>query len=338
MKITSDIFEAYLNCPTKCFLRWRGETGAGIEYAGWVRRRTEHYHEDRIKEFKDIACRDGRIIAAVLTEDPKVNDHEWMFDFVAEAPELESHIHFIERTPPKESDKPPQFVPTRFVYTNKINKHDKLLLGFDALVLSEVIGREVGFGKIMHGDDHATLKVNTSAMAKEAQQLTRKISKLLSTDCPPELVLNRHCAKCEFQARCKEEAVELDDLSRLSGLTDMDRTHYRSRGIFTVTQLSHTFRPRKTSKRAKNPAKPHYFALQALAIRENTVYIHGSPRLPESETEIYLDIEGLPDDNFYYLVGALFVVHGEEIFQSFWGDSKTDELAIFTQSPTLYLG
>src|SRR5215813_7994260 len=133
MKITSDIFEAYLNCRTKCFLRSRGETGAGIEYADWVRRRTERYREDRITEFKNIAWRDGRIIAAVLTEDPKVNDQEWVFEFVAEAPELESHIHFIERTPPKESDKPPQFVPTRFIYTNKINKHDKLLLGFDGL-------------------------------------------------------------------------------------------------------------------------------------------------------------------------------------------------------------
>ena len=34
-------------------------------------------------------------------------------------------------------------------------------------------------------------------------------------------------------------------------------------------------------------------ALQALAIRENTVYIHGNPRLPDSKTQVYLDIEGL---------------------------------------------
>jgi hypothetical protein len=27
MPITSDLFEAYLKCPTKCFLRSLGETG-----------------------------------------------------------------------------------------------------------------------------------------------------------------------------------------------------------------------------------------------------------------------------------------------------------------------
>ena len=64
-------------------------------------------------------------------------------DFVARAANLESHIHFVERMPPKDPDKPAQFVPTRFIYSNKINRDDKLLLAFDARVLSEVIGREV---------------------------------------------------------------------------------------------------------------------------------------------------------------------------------------------------
>jgi predicted RecB family nuclease len=59
---------------------------------------------------------------------------------------------------------------------------------------------------------------------------------------------------------------------------------------------------------------PHYFALQALAIRENTVYIHGTPSFPKSETQIYLDIEGLPDNESYYLIGALVVSEGERIF------------------------
>jgi hypothetical protein len=53
------------------------------------------------------------------------------------------------------------------------------------------------------------------------------------------------------------------------------RIRYRSKGIFTVTQLSYTFRPRRTPKRAKSPGRLRYPALQALAIRENTVYIHG---------------------------------------------------------------
>jgi hypothetical protein len=37
MPITSDLFEAYLKCPTKCFLRSLGETGTNNSYANWVR-------------------------------------------------------------------------------------------------------------------------------------------------------------------------------------------------------------------------------------------------------------------------------------------------------------
>lgn len=36
----------------------------------------------------------------------------------------------------------------------------------------------------------------------------------------PDLVLNRHCAECEFQSRCRKLAVEKDDLSLLAGMSD----------------------------------------------------------------------------------------------------------------------
>src|SRR5208337_1194439 len=85
---------------------------------------------------------------------------------------------------------------------------------------------------------------------------------------PADLVLNRHCQECQFRARCRSKAHEIDDLSLLSGMTEKERSRHRSKGIFTVTQLSYTFRPRRTPKRVKAQSKPHNFALQALAIRE----------------------------------------------------------------------
>ena len=41
MTITDDLVEAFLKCPTKCFLRSRGEAGAGNAYAAWVRTNDE---------------------------------------------------------------------------------------------------------------------------------------------------------------------------------------------------------------------------------------------------------------------------------------------------------
>jgi hypothetical protein len=82
---------------------------------------------------------------------------------------LESNIHAVERTSSEGRGKPAQFVPIRFIFRNKLTKDDKLLRAFDALVFSEMLVRPFSLSKIIHGDDHATLKVKTSALAWPAK-------------------------------------------------------------------------------------------------------------------------------------------------------------------------
>jgi predicted RecB family nuclease len=158
----------------------------------------------------------------------------------------------VERVPSEGRGKPAHSIPIRFVFTNKLTKDDRLLLAFDALVLSKALGREVSHGQIIHGDDHATLKVKTSALAGEVRKLTGRIATLLASQSPPDLVLNRHCAECEYQTRCRQKAIEKDDLSLLAGMTEKERKKHHSKGIFTVTQLSYTFRPRRRPKRQRD--------------------------------------------------------------------------------------
>ena len=43
MKITPHLFEAFLKCPTKCWLRFTGEPPAGNPYAEWVQTEIESY-------------------------------------------------------------------------------------------------------------------------------------------------------------------------------------------------------------------------------------------------------------------------------------------------------
>jgi predicted RecB family nuclease len=71
--------------------------------------------------------------------------------------------------------------------------------------------------------------------------------------------------------------------------------------------MTGTFRVRRRNKRAKSQTFPRSFALQALAIRENKIHVQGSYAVPSSPTSIYLDIEGLPDRNSYYLIGLVVV-------------------------------
>jgi len=331
MTITSHLFEAYLKCPTKCWLRSQGEACEENAYAHWVWTQNESYRNEGTKRLLEGVPQNERVIAPPVPQNPKSAKWRLAVDLMTQTRNLESRLHGVERVPSEGRGKPAQFIPIRFVFTNKVSKDDRLLLAFDVLVFSEVLGREVSLGRIIHGDDHATLKVKTSGLMGEVRNRVERMRALLSGSSPPDLVLNRHCSECESQARCRQKALEKDDLSLLAGMSEKERARHRSKGIFTVTQLSYTFRPRRTPKRAKNPAKPHHFALQALAIRENTIYIHGTPGLPKCKSQIYLDIEGLPDRDFYYLIGALLVTDGQEVFHSFWADTLAEQGTIFSQ-------
>jgi predicted RecB family nuclease len=321
MTVTSRLFEAYLKCPTKCFLWSRGETGTGNAYADWTHAQNLSCQLEGVTRKREGVANNECTTGPLDRKDLKFAKWRLAVNSKAYAQDLESTIHAVERVPSATPGEPARFIPIRFIFTNKISRHDKLLLAFDGLVLSEALGREVDHGNIIHGDDIVTLSVKTSALESEVRKITAKIATLLSGK-EPDPVLNRHCAECEFRDRCKQKAVETDDLSLLAGVTEDERIRYRSKGIFTVTQLSYTFRPRRTPKRAKNPGKPRYNALQALAIREKTIYIHGSPQIPDSKAQVYLDIEGLPDSDSYYLIGVLILSEGQETFHSFWADQR----------------
>jgi len=81
----------------------------------------------------------------------------------------------------------------------------------------------------------------------------------------------------------------------------------KSRGIFTVTQLSYTFRPRKRKRRSTSSYQQRYFSLQARAIRDQKVYVFNKPKLNIKPVQIYMDMEGLPDEGYNYLIGLLII-------------------------------
>lgn len=330
MKITTPLFEAGLKCITKCFLRSLGEMGTGNAYADWVRTQGESYRNAGMKDLLAGAADDEYIIGSPGTDNWKTAKWRLAVDLVARAQNLESSLHAVNRAPSEGRGQPSQFTPIRFVFTNKLTRSDKLLLAFDALVLSEMLGRKVGLGKIIHGDNQATLKVKISALTGEVRKLTRKIATMLSTPSPPDLVLNRHCAECEFQARCRQKAIEKDDLSLLSSMTEKERKKFNSKGIFTVTQLSYTFRPRRRPKRLATKREKYHHSLKALAIRERKIHIVGSPELKVEGAPVFLDVEGLPDRDFYYLIGIRVTTAQGVVQHSLWANSASEEKQIWT--------
>ena len=70
MKITPDLFQAHLKCPTKCWLRVTGESSSGNAYAEWVNTQNESY---RVTETERLVAEspNGEVAASPAAENLK---------------------------------------------------------------------------------------------------------------------------------------------------------------------------------------------------------------------------------------------------------------------------
>jgi hypothetical protein len=139
--ITSSIVEAFLKCPTKSYLRSLGEVATENVYASWVRAQEESYRNAGIKRLKEGVAPVKSITGTLGAINLKAANWRIATDFVVRTENLESRLHAVERIVPKRRGKPDQFVPIRFIFSNKLNLDDKLLLALDALVLSQILRR-----------------------------------------------------------------------------------------------------------------------------------------------------------------------------------------------------
>jgi predicted RecB family nuclease len=76
-----------------------------------------------------------------------------------------------------------------------------------------------------------------------------------------------------------------------------------------------------------------------LAIRENKIHVVGNPELKFEGTPVFIDVEGVPDRDFYYLIGLR--VLGDEsppAQHSLWADRVEDEAKIYAKLLKLLKG
>jgi predicted RecB family nuclease len=221
------------------------------------------------------------------------------------------------------------YIPVVFDEAERPCKQQKDLLELYGVIIGGLQGKQPSGGMLIHGHACRALSIKLNPSGQWAQRVLQEIKEIQSTETPPKLILNSHCSRCEFRHRCRAEATAGDDLSLLGGISAKEIRTYNRKGIFTVTQLSHTFRLRKPSKRSKKQSQPLHPALQALAIRDKKIYVLGTPHLPHATTRIYFDIEGDPHCQSTYLLGLIVERNGAEERHSFWADSPGEESQLF---------
>ena len=210
---------------------------------------------------------------------------------------------------------------------------DKARLAFAGYALGQESRHRPSFGVIVpFAGDPKRVKLDPlySGISKAVDRL-REWTRQLPPD-PPACVMGKQCQTCEFRDHCRAEAEKADSLYLLDKMTPKLAAKYQKKGIFTLTQLSYVYRPRRRPRKSSGKiSTPFNVELQALAIREKKIYLHERPTLAQQPVELFLDIEGIPDQDFNYLVGVVVKKGDKTTMCSFWADGPDDESRIFEE-------
>ena len=323
--ITNQLFSDFRKCKYMAYLRLAGKTGCCSEFEGLVRRLSQDYHSDVVGHLLQHCTANDITTQPLSLTDLMRNKYSLAIDVTHSNDDITLHFDALMAFESSPNIRTAIYIPVLFGYEEKISKDQKSLLAFCASVLAVQQGFEPPFGRIIHGSRFTSSKIRLGKLLGEADLIVQQIRDLKQADDPPPLHLNSHCPRCEFSQNCRSVVVEKDDLSLLQNIKEKEIANLNSRGIFTVTQLSYTFRARKRSIRSKSKKVKYYHSIRARAIRENRIYVVGRPELRLSDTSVFLDVEGIPDQDFYYLVGLRICSRRSTIEHSFWADDRAGE-------------
>ncbi|HEY3969145.1 MAG TPA: IS66 family transposase [Planctomycetaceae bacterium] len=312
---------AFTQCPRKAFLLNRGDPGA-------VKHDYDRILEERASSVRSryLSTLECNLLPASVPADAGLPTTE------SPAGDLRANCDALlpatSKAPPGDAAVEPVLV----VGTHSVTAEQKLRLAVAGHLVGETCGRRPESG-ILLGFDQKPRRIALEPLYSTIHSIIASIRALFAKtpSTTPPLILNQNCPTCPFREFCRNEAEQNDNLSLLDRATAKMLQKYHKKGIFTIHQLSFVFKPRR-KRRRQTPATPVFnIELQALAIRASKTYVHEPPSVPEHAVEIYLDIEGIPDQEFDYLIGLVVKDRAELIEHSFWADSPEDEKQIFQQ-------
>lgn len=328
-QITAHIAVAYSQCPRKAFLLLSGAKDGKVHEYVEILTKTQHQGQTTYLE----TLREKGTIHHPFSTHGLESKAERITNAVLETETFHAECGLLTKTTTHSKFGHYSYQPTIFVGTHTVSKEQRLALFFTAHVLEEVQQKAPTVGYIVNAEGKARkvkLDDTKSALLPVMEPLKEWLTEEKTEE--PPVILHKHCQLCQFRDACRAKAEQEDSLSLLDRVTPKIIRKYEKKGIFTVKQLSYTYKPRRRKKRTKNPPPvTHKLELQALAIREQKIYIAEMPEIERKPVELFLDIEGIPDQNVYYLIGLLVCEGESSTHHSFWADELTDEPTIWQQ-------
>jgi predicted RecB family nuclease len=287
--IDNDIINAIIHCKYKAYLKMRGQSSSKTDYEKVIR---------KLKEKQILIVKTKQIIFKKM----KINL-------------ILDGVYKDEKG----------LIPILVSPFEKVQKSDKLFIALQAYFLKQNFKLQVEKAEIIFGKYQKKTRIILSSLEKEIKKLYLSLNRQKENEIPPVFYKNVHCQLCEFNIICEEKLKERDDLSLLGNMKLKEIENKNNKGIFSVKQLSYTFRPNKNPYRKRK----YIPELKALAIREQKIFIQKMPELKQKEIEVFIDIESIPDRNFYYLIGIIIRKGTLETEYSFWVNENNQQEDIF---------
>ena len=326
--IDNEIIESFLRCTHKAYRKYRDETGNDRQF-DLLQDEIYQLNKKRfLCTIKDNSLQAFQTIN-VATKSAQSGKTNYIIDPIFKVKGFSIHFDAIEVSKPDVHRRKASFVPVSISSKEKASRIDKVAFAVKAVIVSGSESMAIEYGKLLYGNTLKSTRVKVQVYSKEANRIINGLLQVVDAENPPRFFRNKHCKFCEFWESCNAALIEKDDLSLLEGISVKAILKKNNNGIFTVNQLSYTYKPRKQRKKSVTATRFEY-PLKALSIREGKTHLIELPNLPHSNSEIYFDFEGLPDENLVYLIGILIKDKKAADQQiSLWADSREDEARIF---------
>ena len=241
--ITPEIFIAYSHCPRKAYLLLcTEEKGTPHEYVRILERQRQATQNKYLGVF-----RRKNVGVQSYSSDNLKGKYEFLVNAKLETGELAAECAILSKVRTHSGLGRYSYEPTIFVGTQTIKKEQKLELFFVSHLLEQVQNRGPFFGRII-GLDEKSHRVKIKNKRKILIPLLEPLKEWAENGTslePPHLILNKHCATCQFHDVCRAKAKQEDNLSLMSCIaTQKAINKYEKKGLFTVNQLSYTFKHR----------------------------------------------------------------------------------------------
>jgi predicted RecB family nuclease len=329
----NELIFAFIKCDLKAYLKLQGRSGHLSDIEHEFNKRAKIHRDAVLEKIHDnydksyIVDSPQNLFETLRSRAQIITNSFIIYEDIPlhiDALFLNKHLPFIPK-------KPSEIELVIFNYKERLSIEDKDWAICISQLITKAIKAVITKVTLIHGN---MLRKTTIVLANRKQiseKILKFILKMRIGNEPPKLRLKANCKTCEFMYLCYKQAQETDDLSLIQAITEKEIKKLNAKGIFTTTQYSYTFQPRRqgSSPEKKRPCK-HNLALQAMAKRTNTIYIAEKPEIPSSETAIYVDIEGIPDQKLYYLLGLRVITKNSIQSHYFWADSKSEEQLLWT--------